>query len=140
MPAISDISDSNKFPGHAPTGLPPSPTAENPGGVYPHSDPDKASPPPPMTHNNSSTYFGNPFLMNEAFSKLDHALSDVIHILEDEEPANSEQSDNRMLNLFSDWRDQLDSIRTGKKSSSSRSISRTPARRSPENEGGLFVD
>ncbi|KAF9037336.1 hypothetical protein BDZ89DRAFT_1061491 [Hymenopellis radicata] len=118
---MTTANEDAKFPGLHSSGLPPSPTIENPGGVYPQFDPSPPPAPPLLSHQNSGAFIANPFLMNEAFGKLDHALGEVITILENEE--------------FLNWRDQLDTIRTGK-----RTPSRSPARHTPEREGGLFVD
>ena len=72
--------------------------------------------------------------MNEAFSKLDRALGEVIDILEQEERAVG--ADNVLMQQFLGWRDQLDTIRTGKKTPARSPVGRA----SPEREGGLFVD
>ncbi|KAG7444928.1 uncharacterized protein BT62DRAFT_933333 [Guyanagaster necrorhizus] len=126
--------DNSTFPHYSNSGLPPSPTIENPGQVYPPTDPSKASPTPPLLRhpNSSGQFIGNPFLMSEAFGKLDHALGNIITILEQEETSGS---NNRLLRRFLDWRDELEAIRTGKKI-------RTPMHLSPEreSEGGLFAD
>ncbi|KAE9403408.1 hypothetical protein BT96DRAFT_990270 [Gymnopus androsaceus JB14] len=107
--------------------IPPSPTVENPGQVYPRSDPHPAhlhTIPGTGRSNSSQTLIGNPFLMREAFAKVDHALGNVIDILEREETS---------------WRAELDEIRAGQRTpetSKSRSSSRVP----PEHEGGMFTD
>ncbi|KAF8895814.1 hypothetical protein CPB85DRAFT_1329278 [Mucidula mucida] len=128
---MTTTNEDAKFPGLHSSGLPPSPTIENPGGVYPQFDPSPPPAPPLLSHQNSGAFIANPFLMNEAFGKLDHALGEVITVLENEEGG----SESRLLRQFLGWRDQLDTIRTGK-----RTPSRSPARHTPEREGGLFVD
>ena len=79
---------------------------------------------------------GNPFLMQDAFHKLDHTLSEVIAILEDEEVPQSGLPENPLLRKFKDWRDDLDSIRGTRTPSSGPRTTQA----SPEREGGMFVD
>ncbi|KAJ7454908.1 hypothetical protein B0H11DRAFT_255196 [Mycena galericulata] len=130
--------------------LPPAPCPENPGGVYPRSDPRKASH-TPASEVNSPRYVGNPYLMHGAFKKLDHSLGEVIMILEGEEASSLLDEENPLLRKFREWREELDKIRAaGGRSPASASFvqlatpsrSRSPGRsRSPERrEGGLFVD
>ncbi|KAJ7057990.1 hypothetical protein C8F01DRAFT_1255881 [Mycena amicta] len=128
---------------------PPSPCAENPGRVYPRSDPSKAR--PPLFERNTPRYVGNPYLMNGAFKKLDHSLGELIAILEGEEASSLLDEENPLLEKFRTWREELDLIRAaGGRSPASTSVlqlatpsrSRSPGRsRSPvRREGGLFVD
>ncbi|KAJ7885858.1 hypothetical protein B0H14DRAFT_3856738 [Mycena olivaceomarginata] len=115
---------------------PPSPCAENPGGVYPRSDPTKAA--TPSTEFNSPRY------------KLDHSLGEVIAILEGEEASYLLDEESPLLAKFKVWREELDKIRAaGSRNPSasylqlatpSRSRSPPPRSRSPFREGGLFVD
>ncbi|KAF5329688.1 hypothetical protein D9619_008946 [Psilocybe cf. subviscida] len=138
--------DQSTFPG-TPTGFPPSPSVENPGRryafvqVFPKTDPSRgsfASPPPQITLNQ---YVGNPFLMNAALGKFEHALGEVILILEQEDKAeNRAESANPFLKRFREWRDEFDNLRTVG----------LPVPPSPEREangtggaprhGGLFAD
>ncbi|KAK7055470.1 hypothetical protein R3P38DRAFT_3253528 [Favolaschia claudopus] len=130
---------------------PPSPCAENPGGVYPRSDPSKAAARTPQSEYNSPRYIANPYLMHGAFKKLDHSLGEVIAILEGEEASSLLDEENPLLQKFREWRDELDIIRAAGGRNPGASISHlqlaTPSRsrspprsRSPEHEGGLFVD
>ncbi|KAE9395247.1 hypothetical protein BT96DRAFT_922991, partial [Gymnopus androsaceus JB14] len=109
--------------------IPPSPTVENPGQVsHLHTIPGTGR------SNSSQTLIGNPFLMREAFAKVDHALRNVIDILEREESSVGGSEDENEL-----WRAELDEIRAGQRTpetSKSRSSSRVP----PEHEGGMFTD
>ncbi|KAF9468291.1 hypothetical protein BDZ94DRAFT_1304573 [Collybia nuda] len=73
-----------KFPtANQGTGLPPSPTIENPGQVFPKSDPLAAPITPSQT--GSDHYIGNPYLMHGALQNVDRAFGEVITILESEE-------------------------------------------------------
>ncbi|KAF7321012.1 hypothetical protein HMN09_00188100 [Mycena chlorophos] len=124
---------------------PPSPCAENPGGVYPRSDPSKAVRVPNFERH-SPRYVGNPYLMNGAFKKLDHSLGEIIAILEGEEASSLlDEEENPLLAKFRTWRDELDNIRAGggrSPASASALQLATPSRsRSPvRRDGGLFVD
>ncbi|KAJ3998405.1 hypothetical protein F5050DRAFT_1225742 [Lentinula boryana] len=135
-----------KFPTPTHSGspdFPPSPTAENPGQVYPKSDPHPApsgSIPGTAPQNSSHVYIGNPFLMREAFSKVDHALGNVIEILESEETSvGGSEDENNLLTKFRQWREELDEIRAGQGTPGS-SKSRSSSRVAPEREGGMFTD
>ncbi|TFK36535.1 hypothetical protein BDQ12DRAFT_699583 [Crucibulum laeve] len=104
-----------KFPGQA-TGLPPSPSRENPGQISPTPNPG------------IEQAIGNPFLMNNALQKLDHALGDVLEILENEESAQgSSREENTLLWKFREWKDDLQRMRSGNVTAS-------------EQEGGMFTD
>ncbi|KAJ7161009.1 hypothetical protein C8R46DRAFT_1106208 [Mycena filopes] len=127
--------------------LPPVPCPENPGRVYPRSDPTKAVR-APVSGFNSPRYVGNPYLMHGAFKKLDHSLGEVIAILEGEEASSLLDEENPLLQKFRVWREELDKIRAADgRSPASASLvqlatpsrSRSP-RRSPAPDGGLFVD
>ncbi|KAF7373597.1 hypothetical protein MSAN_00570100 [Mycena sanguinolenta] len=117
---------------------PPSPCAENPGRVYPRSDPSKA------TRATSAT----PYLMNNAFKKLDHSLGEIIALLEGEAASYLLDEENPLLQKFRVWREELDNIRAaGGRNPAAYAQLATPSRsRSPprsrdvDREGGLFVD
>ncbi|KAJ4480935.1 hypothetical protein J3R30DRAFT_3287369, partial [Lentinula aciculospora] len=135
-----------KFPATTHSGspiIPPSPTIENPGQVFPKSDPHAAQPgtiPGTARSNSSQTFIGNPFLMREAFSKIDHALGNIIDILEREETSvGASEDENDLLRKFLQWREELDKIRAGKRSPIT-SKSRCNSRVAPEKEGGMFTD
>ncbi|KAK7446988.1 hypothetical protein VKT23_014201 [Stygiomarasmius scandens] len=135
-----------KFPSESAAydyGIPPSPTRENPAGVFPKSDPRPARPntlPGTGHSNSSSSLIGNPYLMREAFRHLDGALGRVIEIMEQEEEAvGVEEDENNVLHMFRRWRHVLDDIRTGHKTPD-RSVSRSRSSAPRESEGGMFVD
>lgn len=76
-------------------------------------------------------------MMNEAFRKLDRSLGDIIAVLETEERSGGAEGENELLEKFRDWRDDLDRIRTGR---ATNAPARTPAKVTPDREGGLFLD
>ncbi|KAF8064027.1 hypothetical protein FPV67DRAFT_198784 [Lyophyllum atratum] len=110
-------------------GLPPSPTRENPGQVFPKSDPQAAPITPPNT--GPEQYIGNPFLMNGALRKVDHAFGEVITILESEENSHSgAEEESPLLLRFRQWRDELDMLRAD---------FRTPSIRTPSAQTSAFA-
>ncbi|GLB44210.1 hypothetical protein LshimejAT787_1601400 [Lyophyllum shimeji] len=110
------------------TGLPPSPTRENPGQVFPKSDPQPAPISPPPT--GPEQYIGNPFLMNGALRKVDHAFGEVIAILESEENSHSgAHEESPLLQRFRRWREELDILR---------GEFRTPSIRTPSVQTAAF--
>ncbi|KAF8192731.1 hypothetical protein K438DRAFT_1829551 [Mycena galopus ATCC 62051] len=128
---------------------PPSPCAENPGRVYPRSDPTKAA--TPSSDFNSPRYVGNPYLMHGSLKKLDHSLGEIIAILEGEEASSLLDEENPLLQKFRVWREELDNIRAagGRNPGASAShlqLATPPRSRSPtrsrdlNRDGGLFVD
>ncbi|KAJ6463503.1 hypothetical protein C8R45DRAFT_1025970 [Mycena sanguinolenta] len=124
---------------------PPSPCAENPGRVYPRSDPSKAATPSDLSY---PRYVGNPYLMNNAFKKLDHSLGEIIALLEGEKASYLLDEENPLLQKFKVWREELDNIRAdGGRNPAAYTQLATPSRsRSPprgrdvDRLGGLFVD
>ncbi|KAF8644025.1 hypothetical protein AX16_008741 [Volvariella volvacea WC 439] len=148
-----------KFPGQRPEGIPPSPTPENPGQVYPFFDIQDASKPGPSSKSRSrsreAVATSNPFLLRSAISKLRQCLSDTISVLESEEAANSadlaSEEENPLLDKLRVWRKDLEGVgeinNGGIGSSGSRSeISSTPSRSAanghsrPSSGGGMFAD
>ncbi|EIW76635.1 hypothetical protein CONPUDRAFT_168462 [Coniophora puteana RWD-64-598 SS2] len=84
-----------KFPTTEAHGLPPSPSRENPGQVFPKSDPHAApesTVPGTGTTQESGALTGNPFLLESALAKLDTAIGDVIAIIRDETAAQGSAS------------------------------------------------
>ncbi|KAE9383297.1 hypothetical protein BT96DRAFT_929893 [Gymnopus androsaceus JB14] len=92
--------------------IPPSPTVENPGQL--------------------PKLIGNPFLMREAFAKVDHAARerDIWCGSEDE---------NELLRRFRQWRAELDEIRAGQRTRET-SKSRSSPRCRLNMRGGMFTD
>ncbi|KAF5385726.1 hypothetical protein D9757_005515 [Collybiopsis confluens] len=132
-----------KFPTSSNSDIPPSPTIENPGQVFPKSDPHAprlGTLPGAGRSNSSQIVIGNPFLMREAVLKIDHALGNAIDILEREETSVGEPEDeNELLKKFRQWRKELDEIHAGHRSLDP-SASRSRSRVSLGREGGLFID
>ncbi|KAK7045452.1 hypothetical protein VNI00_007705 [Paramarasmius palmivorus] len=127
-----------KFPNQHASGIPPSPTRENPGQVFPKSDPNAGTIPGTSRSNSSQKLIGNPFLMREAFGKLDKALGDVIEVVEKEGTAQGgSQTENSLLTKFRIWQAELDDIRAGHATPEK---SRPGSRVRPEQEGGMFID
>ena len=86
---------------------------------------------------------GNPYVLGEAFSKLDHALSDVITELESEKHSSGAGPNaNALRHKLAGWRDELQQIRSGERAAAGKqSPSSGPIRSTtPRGEGGMFVD
>ncbi|CDO76771.1 hypothetical protein BN946_scf185028.g22 [Trametes cinnabarina] len=134
----------SKFPGQRSPAIPPSPTRENPGQVYPQSDPQPAAPesiPGTGGEGNLRTdeLLGNPYVLEDAFSKLDSALSEVISRIQTEERSVGNASNgDTLLQKFTRWRDELTEIRRGRKSVGS--AGRGGDALAQQQEGGLFTD
>ncbi|KAF8999836.1 hypothetical protein BDQ17DRAFT_1360488 [Cyathus striatus] len=102
-----------KFPGQTISGIPPSPTIENPAQVFPKTDPDAGSL-PQLSHNGLEKYAGNPFMIEHAFQKLDNSIRDVIGILEQEEKSQGDsQAQTALLAKFHLWKDEMEHIMAG---------------------------
>ncbi|KAG6909163.1 hypothetical protein DXG01_001790 [Tephrocybe rancida] len=133
-----------KFPtANQGTGLPPSPTRENPGQVFPKSDPQSA-PPTPTHQSGLEQYIGNPYLMGGALRKVDQALGEVIIILESEERSHSGADEEApLLQKFRRWREEIHVMRGDSRTPprsriSPQTMSRTGSRSSEA--GGMFID
>ncbi|KAH6912082.1 hypothetical protein BKA70DRAFT_1266499 [Coprinopsis sp. MPI-PUGE-AT-0042] len=136
-----------RFPGLSPSGLPPSPSVENPGQVFPPNDPLKSSRSPSQASRSTpDLLIGNPFLMRGALDKVDKALTGVITILEQETRAQGESPEEAAwLDKFRSWRDELGQVRAGDGAKillQQRGRSTRPAIpvHEADQEGGLFVD
>ncbi|KAI6118199.1 hypothetical protein F5141DRAFT_606788 [Pisolithus sp. B1] len=126
-----------KFPGQEGGGVPPSPSAVNPGQVYPKSSPHAAprgSVPGSGTPPGTSCVIGNPYLFEDALRKLENSLDDLIQIVGSEQKASGgSQKAAGLLQKFENWKDELRAVR---------------ADRSPDYHerpqsgasGGLFID
>ena len=56
---------------------------------------------------------GSPYVLGESFTKLDHALTDVIAAIQGEERSvGAAASADALVRKFSGWRDELTQIRT----------------------------
>jgi len=134
-----------KFPNQSSTGLPPAATAENPGQVYPKSDPNASSetaipgtdgssePPGSMVLGNRDNVF------QSKVAKLDDSLREVIATIEDEAMSigGSRHEDGLLLKLKG-WKRELDGIRTGGLNRPGHGIDYRGGL--PAEKGGLFVD
>jgi len=129
-----------KFPGQRSPAIPPSPTRENPGQVYPKSDPTAApSESVPGTggeHNPTvNLALGNPFALQSAFANLDKSLDSVISTIESEESSvGASEEVETLLNKFKGWRSELMSLRSGHKKVVDGTGEGSPAK------GGMFTD
>ncbi|KAI0651214.1 hypothetical protein C8Q79DRAFT_1004517 [Trametes meyenii] len=136
-----------KFPGQR-TGIPPSPTRENPGQVFPQSDPKGESAPAesvPGTGGGRSPpaeeALGNPYVLEDAFSKLDGALTEVISkIRREERSVGAATNGDELLRKFEDWQSQLTQLRGGGRSWRSTAERATDTAAGDQQESGLFVD
>ncbi|THH04990.1 hypothetical protein EW146_g7844 [Bondarzewia mesenterica] len=139
-----------KFPNQHGEGLPPPPTPENPGQVYPKSDPSPA----PMTPHPPASPLGNPFLLRSVLDDLDGSLSRALDTVRNETPG----GEGSLLDMLEGWREDLHLVRAGvavRSASPSRSSSRRRREEVFEEEervpdavpdavsaesGGMFVD
>jgi len=91
-------------------------------------------------------YVGNPFLMNAALDKLDHAFGEVISILEQETNSNStgpveDTSGSALLEKFRNLRSEVERTRLGDESLPERLPSTRPVSvNALKQEGGMFAD
>ncbi|KAI0790964.1 hypothetical protein C8Q75DRAFT_758723 [Abortiporus biennis] len=121
-----------KFPTTHPSGLPPSPSVENPGRVYPWSDP-KTQPATPSGTQEAKYLLGNPYALAEVFSKLDIALNEAIAAVENEERSvGGCAGEESAVEKFKRWRYELEEIRRG--------TYKTKEAPGTPQEGGLFAD
>ncbi|KAI0692315.1 hypothetical protein BC835DRAFT_60216 [Cytidiella melzeri] len=130
-----------KFPNQSSDAIPPSPTVENPGGVYPKSDPKSApaeSVPGTGGETEPSSALGNPFSLHSALNKLDVALNEIISSLEGEESrVGSSSSEEALVSKFKSWRAELVAMRGG---SAGFGGTYTAKGTGTPQEGGLFTD
>ena len=90
---------------------------------------------------------GNPFVLSEAFSRLDHALSEVIDKVQAEKrAAGSSSNEDALVRKFAGWRDELTQIRGGERVNvrdgtlGEKVSSDSQAETRRQQEGGLFTD
>ncbi|KAH7927183.1 hypothetical protein BV22DRAFT_1118398 [Leucogyrophana mollusca] len=136
-----------KFPGQGGQGIPPSPSRENPGQVYPKSDPKaplilleaapSATVPGSGNQDGSSSLLGNPYLLEGALEKLEHSIGDVIDLIESESAAvGGSRKEGALLQKLSDWRDEVSTLRAGQ----SRGAQAYEQSSSPAKGEGMFTD
>ncbi|KAI8990424.1 hypothetical protein BD414DRAFT_437951 [Trametes punicea] len=134
----------SKFPGQRSTAIPPSPSRENPGQVYPQSDPHAAPPESvPGTggerNPHPSEILGNPYVLDDSLSRLETALTEVISTIRSEERSVGAASDeDALLRKFERWRDELTQIRKGRRLVGG--VERSADAAAKQREGGLFAD
>ncbi|KAG2130377.1 hypothetical protein DEU56DRAFT_740707 [Suillus clintonianus] len=136
---IQSIAD-NKLPAQKVESIPPSPSIENPGQVYPKSDPIAApagSVPGTGSAQDPSFIIGNPYCLERALEKLDGSIGEVINIIDEEMSSQGASSrEVQMKEKLKGWRDDIANLRAGGgKGLQSSIISGAAAE-----EGGLFVD
>ncbi|KAK0553278.1 hypothetical protein OC846_000316 [Tilletia horrida] len=108
-----------KFPGSESTDPSarhgPEPTAENPAGVFPRSDITAA--PVEERHATIGTSIENPYALNDALSRLDAALDDLISLYEHERQTTAAEGSfskgKEALKLFKQWQSDVEKIRHG---------------------------
>ncbi|EIN05930.1 hypothetical protein PUNSTDRAFT_145800 [Punctularia strigosozonata HHB-11173 SS5] len=140
-----------KFPHTHHYGEPPSPSIENPAGVFPYTDPHEA-PAGSISgvgdrgrSSSSLLAVGNPFLLQDVLYKVDRALLEAIEAIEGDGGRVSD-TDNTgkqetLLAKFERWRDEIDEIRSQTGVQPSRATSRESGRENGyQREGGLFAD
>ncbi|KDQ23915.1 hypothetical protein PLEOSDRAFT_1108386 [Pleurotus ostreatus PC15] len=126
-----------KFPDSATNGLPPSPTRENPGQVFPKSDPSPAPPAREPTVGNDQ-FTGNPFLIRSALQKLDQAIGEVVDMLENEGQAvGGSAEEDTFVHKLKSWKMELEKLRGNHRSGESHQEAVSAP---PETEGGMFTD
>ncbi|OAX37596.1 hypothetical protein K503DRAFT_742512 [Rhizopogon vinicolor AM-OR11-026] len=130
-----------KFPSQKGKTMPPSPSRENPGQVYPKSDPEAAptaSVPGTGSNQESSFMIGNSYLFELALENLDKSIGDVIDMIDQEKTSQGASSrEVQVTEKLKGWRDDIANLRAngGKALRTSRTSGAAAA-----NEGGLFVD
>ncbi|KAM5537378.1 hypothetical protein V8D89_008897 [Ganoderma adspersum] len=135
-----------RFPGRKATGLPPSPSRENPGQVFPKTDPEAA--PEHSTQRSGGKrepltpeVLGNPYVLRESLTKLDHALTDVITVIQGEERSvGAAANADALVRKFSSWRDELTQIRAGHGHRGARAAQGKVVEEPEQQEGGIFAD
>ncbi|KAL1725833.1 hypothetical protein EV714DRAFT_277124 [Schizophyllum commune] len=132
----SDAKFPQEIPSPGPPAIPPSPTRENPGQVYPKSDPSPGPARHTPQHLDATHQAGNPYVMKGALDKLHHSLTDVINLIEGEESAEGgTRGEDALLNKFKSWRSELEAIASG-----SVQLSAAPTTDTVRSEGPLFTD
>ncbi|OSC99991.1 hypothetical protein PYCCODRAFT_1372024, partial [Trametes coccinea BRFM310] len=127
-----------KFPGQRNVAIPPSPSRENPGQVSapPESVPGTGGEREPR----SNDILGNPYVLEDGFSKLDSALVEIIASIQREERSvGAAPSEDALLQKFTRWRAELTEIRRGRKSVGGVGSNGGDAA-AEEQDGGLFTD
>ncbi|CAD6884451.1 unnamed protein product [Tilletia controversa] len=109
-----------KFPGSESTDPSarqgPAPSAENPAGVFPKSDPHAA--PVQEHHSTIASSIENPYALNDALTRLDVALEDIIALFQQERQTTAAEGSfskgKDALEMFKSWQQKIEDIRTRK--------------------------
>jgi len=132
-----------KFPGQLDknNNIPPSPSRENPGAVFPKSDPQGAPPESipgtggeeePSVQNTLS----NPYVLEDALEKLDRALANAVSTITSEEGSLGVSGEAETLTRkFNGWREELRELVKGRKK-----VAQPSATAGPTKGGGMFTD
>ncbi|RDX47592.1 hypothetical protein OH76DRAFT_1484513 [Lentinus brumalis] len=82
---------------------------------------------------------GNPYVLEESFSRLDHALTEIISKIQGEgKSVGADSNEDALVRKFLSWRDELTQIRHGQKGVAGKGSDAHAA--SKQQEGGLFTD
>ncbi|KAH9837921.1 uncharacterized protein C8Q71DRAFT_569091 [Rhodofomes roseus] len=133
-----------KFPGQSlEKNIPPSPSRENPGQVYPKSDPHAAPhesvPGTGGAHNPAvGQTLSNPFVLDDAFDGLDHALAKAITAIESDTDASGGSAESEtLLSKFRGWQNELVGLRR-KGARGGREVQ--GGQQGHASQGGMFTD
>ncbi|KAG1740632.1 hypothetical protein EDB19DRAFT_764149 [Suillus lakei] len=134
------LGEADAFPGQIGKSIPPSPSRENPGQVYPKSDPIAAparSVPGTGSDPESGLIIGNPYLFERALEKLDGSIGEVINIIDEEisyQGASSREV--QMIEKLKGWRNDITNLRAG----GGKGLQTSRISSAATEGGGLFVD
>ncbi|KAH9921112.1 uncharacterized protein B0H18DRAFT_880467, partial [Fomitopsis serialis] len=133
-----------KFPGQSfEKNIPPSPSRENPGQVYPKSDPRAAPhesvPGTGGAHNPPvGQTLSNPFVLDDALDGLDHSLARAISTIENDADASGTSAESEtLLSKFRGWQSDLVALRR-KGARVGREVQ--GGQQGHTNQGGMFAD
>ncbi|GJJ09367.1 hypothetical protein Clacol_003589 [Clathrus columnatus] len=131
----------SKFPHQTKSGEPPSPTRENPAGVYPKSSPTPAKPQEipgsKGAPSNPRAVFSNPFEFQDELNRLEASLDAVISAIEKEIKLGNSGQTSDLLDKFKQWKREITVMETTRGNRDASLITPDPDN---ANEGGLFTD
>jgi len=133
-----------KFPGQQGLAIPPSPSRENPGQVYPKSDPTSTplnTAPGTGAPNEKSPerFLGNPYLQKDVFGKVAQSLREAIQTIEREQSKMGGSPEGVVLvEKLEGWSKELRVIMAGGHASARSDV--PPANGVSAEEGGMFRD
>lgn len=80
-------------------------------------------------------------MLRESFTKLDHALTSVITVIQGEERSvGAAANADALVRKFSSWRDELTQIRAGHGHRGARAAQGKAFEEPEQQEGGIFAD